>query len=449
MVKKYFLGAAFLFVMSPASAVLTLEICGGANYTCPPPVAPLGDVNQWGPESGIVDVDSVKVSDGASGVAVPIDGAYDIPQPSGAEPTVPTQLRYKYMSGPTAYNTSGEWCAVADAAAKANPNMGTLTGGNCVDYAAEGTALGNTEMYGGYPVIAAIYQITSSVYGQVTYTSTQSAPVLSCPDGYQVSGDSCGLQDARKAVPDNRQDIDRAGGDWNTYPGDKAGTIVGLEGTTNAPGDSLSFVGKNSAGDTTSITFVAQPNGGTTLTQLTQMTDSAGSSFVHESSVTFDSGGNIVSSSGSSFNGSLNTSAPAPDGGATVVNDGAISANPYASGSGGSGGSGGGGWPSDYARSGEAGAAADKILAGIGSGAVDYGSVVDATLATKSVNVAITPVAVSGAGACPASSMLVLHGRTYFFDWTTYCNFAIGIKPILLAFAWLSAAGILVGGFKA
>lgn len=66
----------------------------------------------------------------------------------------------------------------------------------------------------------------------------------------------------------------------------------------------------------------------------------------------------------------------------------------------------------------------------------------------KTIDVAITPVAVSGDGSCPAPSPLEIRGQTYFFEWTTYCNFASGIKPILLAFAWLSAAGIMVGGFR-
>lgn len=76
------------------------------------------------------------------------------------------------------------------------------------------------------------------------------------------------------------------------------------------------------------------------------------------------------------------------------------------------------------------------------------GEVGDSALGTKSISVVITPVAVGGAGACPAPSPMVLHGQTYFFKWDTYCNYATGIKPILLAFGWLSAAGILVGGFK-
>lgn len=78
----------------------------------------------------------------------------------------------------------------------------------------------------------------------------------------------------------------------------------------------------------------------------------------------------------------------------------------------------------------------------------DFGEVDDVDIENKTIDVAITPVAVSGDGSCPAPSPLVIRGQTYWFEWTTYCNFASGIKPILLAFAWLSAAGIMVGGFR-
>jgi len=78
----------------------------------------------------------------------------------------------------------------------------------------------------------------------------------------------------------------------------------------------------------------------------------------------------------------------------------------------------------------------------------DFGAVEDSSLTEKSINVAITPGSVGGAGSCPAPSSMILHGRQYWFQWTTYCNFATGIKPILLAFAWLSAASLLIGGFK-
>lgn len=78
----------------------------------------------------------------------------------------------------------------------------------------------------------------------------------------------------------------------------------------------------------------------------------------------------------------------------------------------------------------------------------DFGSVADADLGTKTVDVVFTPVAVGTNGSCPIPSPMTLHGQTYYFVWDTYCNFASGIKPILLVFAWLSAAGILIGGLK-
>lgn len=74
----------------------------------------------------------------------------------------------------------------------------------------------------------------------------------------------------------------------------------------------------------------------------------------------------------------------------------------------------------------------------------------DVPLVEKEINIsAIQPVQVGNAGACPAPLPMVLHGQTYFMKFDTYCNFGTGIKPIILAFAWLAAAGILIGGFRA
>lgn len=74
----------------------------------------------------------------------------------------------------------------------------------------------------------------------------------------------------------------------------------------------------------------------------------------------------------------------------------------------------------------------------------------DVPLGIRTVTVSsITPVSVGGAGACPAPRAMVLHGQTYYMAFDTYCNFATGIKPIILVFAWLASAGLLVGGFKA
>lgn len=79
---------------------------------------------------------------------------------------------------------------------------------------------------------------------------------------------------------------------------------------------------------------------------------------------------------------------------------------------------------------------------------VDFGRVEDTSLTEKIINVSVVPVMVGTAGSCPAPTPMSIHGQTKYFQWTTYCNFATGVKPLLLVFAWLSAATFLVGGFK-
>lgn len=81
----------------------------------------------------------------------------------------------------------------------------------------------------------------------------------------------------------------------------------------------------------------------------------------------------------------------------------------------------------------------------------DFGEVTDVDLTNKDINVSITPIldgALGQAGSCPAPRAISLGGQTKYFDYTTFCNFSNGIRPVILAFAWLLAAGILVGGFK-
>lgn len=59
---------------------------------------------------------------------------------------------------------------------------------------------------------------------------------------------------------------------------------------------------------------------------------------------------------------------------------------------------------------------------------------------------AITPVTIGGAGSCPAPVALPHNRGSISFDHA--CDLAGMIKPITLAFAWLAAVLIAVGGFK-
>lgn len=51
----------------------------------------------------------------------------------------------------------------------------------------------------------------------------------------------------------------------------------------------------------------------------------------------------------------------------------------------------------------------------------------------------------NGAGVCPQPISVTLDGRTYSFKWDGLCNALELLKPLMLAFAWVFAAFILLG----
>lgn len=51
----------------------------------------------------------------------------------------------------------------------------------------------------------------------------------------------------------------------------------------------------------------------------------------------------------------------------------------------------------------------------------------------------------SGAGVCPAPIVAVVSGRTLSFSWQPFCNSLEMLRPLILAFGWLSAVFILLG----
>jgi hypothetical protein len=66
----------------------------------------------------------------------------------------------------------------------------------------------------------------------------------------------------------------------------------------------------------------------------------------------------------------------------------------------------------------------------------------------KNTNVPLAITADSGfpsGGACPAPKQHTLMGRTFSFSVQPICDFAIMIKPLLIGFAWLTAALTFLG----
>lgn len=199
----------------------------------------------------------------------------------------------------------------------------------------------------------------SPTYNANISTCYQVTPA-SCPDGYELAGTICNLTDAKKAVQDNLQAVNRNNGVLDVTLGDLHGSLSATPSTTNSPNDTISISGVNSLNQPTQISFVTTP-AGTTIMQSIQTTDSGGSSFVQQQIINVDNGGIVVGGGSTAINATLQPSTGGS--GFTVVpNDpSVIPADPVSTT--------GGNFPNDYANSTDIADAAASIninLAGLG-----------------------------------------------------------------------------------
>lgn len=187
-----------------------------------------------------------------------------------------------------------------------------------------------------------------------TITKAALPPVSTCPTGYVLSVNICNLTDAKLVTQDKRQNVSRAGNVMSVTLGDLHGVLSANVLTTTNSNDTVSIAGTGTSGQPMQTNFVATPSG-TTILQSQQMADSAGNTYVQTVTATVDLNGTVTSASQSSSNTSLQ---PDPNNSSLLVPvanpSGSISANPTAT---------GGGFPNDYARAGEAAAAAATINA--------------------------------------------------------------------------------------
>jgi len=123
--------------------------------------------------------------------------------------------------------------------------------------------------------------------------------------------------------------------------------------------------------------------------------------------------------------------------------------------------------PTDYARQGEAAAAATSINDTLGPklDALDIctthpdsiicqgnGTAPDLPtdeLQNNDVAVDVSPVGgFDLVGSCPAPMHITVGGHDELYDYSLICTYASDLRPIIVLFASLIAAGILIGGFK-
>jgi len=82
-------------------------------------------------------------------------------------------------------------------------------------------------------------------------------------------------------------------------------------------------------------------------------------------------------------------------------------------------------------------------------GCMQYGDVpVPEVLPTSAVSIALSPTSL-GSGSCPPPKILDLHGQSDItLSYQPYCDFSTSIKPIIVAFAWLTAGFIVMGAVR-
>jgi len=70
-------------------------------------------------------------------------------------------------------------------------------------------------------------------------------------------------------------------------------------------------------------------------------------------------------------------------------------------------------------------------------------------LKKKDVSVQVTPDSGwGGNGQCPAPKTVTVSGQTFEIPFDMICGFLGNIRPVIIAMAWLSALGIMIGGFR-
>lgn len=283
------------------------------------------------------------LGDGENNAAVPLTEGGEVPEPA-APATAGTVTMYDGQSS-------------VDAACSAYAAAGSGVA-SCYGLPAH-TTMTVTGITGSTCSIHKVYTIDSSGGNCGTYDQTYSPyQTTACGSGYVMSSGVCTLQDARQAQPDNRNDVGRSGGAFNMPPDADSSNSAIPKGTITAgpggAGSSWQVVGQSSSGNPIVIKVDAQAPGGSRLEISEQVQDANSNSFVRtrvleiapNSVVTSDS--QTMAPSSLSYDPVTQTATQNNSTNTTPYSNPEMQQQPIT-------------FPTDYARQGEAAAAATSI----------------------------------------------------------------------------------------
>ncbi|MES1983230.1 MAG: virulence factor TspB C-terminal domain-related protein [Pseudomonadota bacterium] len=251
-----------------------------------------------------------------------------------------------------------------------------------------------------------------------------------CPSGYAMSGNSCTLTNAYQANPNASVDFNRSGETFGQPAGapTKKGGIAPLTTTTSTSNDTIYQSGKDANGNPMAVSLQATA-AGTTLNVQTQKTDANGNSYVSNNAYNFDPAGVPL---GTTQNATQQTLALDP-------NTGQLQAAPAPANT---------ASPATSQSPAPAASPTDCQLFPDASGCQPLGDIPDNELQQKNIPISITPVSIGGAGVCPQPRIFHAGGHNYTLSYQMICDFASGVRPVILALAWLFAGMTLIGGMR-
>ena len=321
-----FLLLVFLAFSFSASAELVVYVCGHSQHECKSD--PNGGQTFSNDPGSAVDVTSIgttqkdlKVVDSidSSKVDIPTDQTTDIQVPSAVASKAAsggqTITTYRFSGRVGTYSSVSEACTGLVADFNSNPATCESDGTKC-SYQLCGVVSGSvcqTRVIGTTSDTGCSWGQTINT-GTIQDTTTQP---YSCGPGYTLSGSTCNLSDARQAVDDQKEDIDRNGQTFSKYDNDRVGTLRSLIDSVNGgTGNRLLISGYDADGNPRVVATVINTDGSSSSTVYTQKTDTNGSSYVRSVTYNFSSSGVVSAAASGSTSGGIVSSGGTSSGGA-------------------------------------------------------------------------------------------------------------------------------------